>query len=151
MCNPCHRWFPHSHNTIPLIRQSNGKSIQHWKAANPLGNPSNSERLQSHIKFQPQTRYPVKYVIIIQYAILIFKSTIQNENTDYREVRLPDSEKFQNLPIGLQWRLRTIHDVGSELQSDGLQNFLLFSSIFLSLFFPYFSFMVFVVFSFTEW
>ena len=95
MCNPCHRRFPHSHNTIPLIRQSNGKSIQHWKAANPLGNPSNSERLQSHIKFQPQTRYPVKYAITIQYVIPIFKSTIQNENTDYREVRLPDSETFR--------------------------------------------------------
>ena len=60
-----------------------------------MGSPTNSERLQSHIKFQPQTRYPVKYAIIIQYAIPIFKSTTQNENTDYREIWLPDSEIFR--------------------------------------------------------
>ena len=59
-----------------------------------------THNLTNSIKFEPQTRYPVKYALIIQYPVQTsnskFNSTKQHENTDYREVRLPDSDQFRN-------------------------------------------------------
>ena len=73
-----------------------------------------THNLISSIKFEPQTRYPVKYAFIIQYPVQIsnskFNSTIQNENTDYREVRLPDSDQFRN-PIRVATLVRNQRDV----------------------------------------